>query len=169
MLLKSSLPQSVILAEADLVTAQKNLQDLKDSNVAQAQAEVALATAQQELKDAQDARSSKDYQRASDLTIDEAQTNLELAKLKEKDTRKTYDMFDDRPIDDPMRLNSYSAWIILCVTWPRTGKCDTCSARGFARSGKGRRALALAEAKLDTHRVNIPAQDGPDPEGYSSR
>lgn len=110
-LLKSSLSQSVILADADLVTAQQNLKTLKESDVARAQAELALANAQEALKKANDQRSSKDYQRASDLTIDEARTNLELAKLKEKDTRETYDIFDDRPINDPSRLNSYSAWI----------------------------------------------------------
>ena len=110
-LLKSSLSPNIILAEADLVTAQQNLKTLKESDVARAQAELALANAQEALKKANDQRSSKDYQRASDLTIDEARTNLELAKLKEKDTRETYDIFDDRPVNDPARLNSYSAWI----------------------------------------------------------
>jgi HlyD family secretion protein len=165
-LLKSSLPQSVILAEADLVTAQKNLQDLKDSTVAQAQAELALATAQQDLKDAQDARSSKDYQRASDLTIDEAQTNLELAKLKEKDTRKTYDMFDDRPIDDPMRLNSYSAWINAQrdLAKAQANVNYLLSAPDSLEVEKADAALALAEAKLaDAQREYDRLKDGPDP------
>ena len=53
-LAKSSLPQNIILAQADLVSAQKALDDLTKSNTAEAQAVV-------NLRDAQDA-----YDKASD-------------------------------------------------------------------------------------------------------
>lgn len=43
---KSSLPQSIILAEADLVSAQKALDDLLNSDTARAQAAIALRDAQ---------------------------------------------------------------------------------------------------------------------------
>ena len=107
----SSLPQSVILAEADLVNAQRSLQTLKESTAAQAQAEQNLANAKDALEKAQNQRASKDYQRASDLTLDEARTNLELAKIDEKEKRERYDIFDGRAVDDPSRLVTYSAWI----------------------------------------------------------
>ena len=45
-LAKTSLPQSVILAEADLASAQKSLDELTSSNTAQAQAVIDLRNAQ---------------------------------------------------------------------------------------------------------------------------
>jgi HlyD family secretion protein len=44
---KTSLPQSIILAQADLVSAEKTLDDLTNSNTAQAEAVVALREAQE--------------------------------------------------------------------------------------------------------------------------
>jgi HlyD family secretion protein len=46
-LAKTSLPQSVILAEADLASAQKSLDELTSSNTAQAQAIIDLRNAQE--------------------------------------------------------------------------------------------------------------------------
>lgn len=45
-LAKTSLPQNIILAEADLVTAQGNLDDLMKSDTARSQAAIALLSAQ---------------------------------------------------------------------------------------------------------------------------
>ncbi len=108
---KNSLPQSIILAEADLVTAKRALETLQESEVARAQAQLALAQAQDALKKAQDQRASKNYQRASALTIDEARTNLELARLEKNRTEQVYDMFDNLPVDNPQRMNAYSAYL----------------------------------------------------------
>lgn len=49
---KTSLPQNVILAQADLVSAQKTLSDLQNSQIQQAQALQAVEDAQQALEDA---------------------------------------------------------------------------------------------------------------------
>ena len=76
----SSLSQSIILAQADLVTARRNLENLTDSEVARATAQQALAAAEKELKDAKDKRASKNYARAGDDTIEVARNNLILAK-----------------------------------------------------------------------------------------
>src|SRR5689334_19773632 len=48
----TSLPQNVILAEADLLSAQQELEDLKSSGVSQAQAEQEVADAQKAFDDA---------------------------------------------------------------------------------------------------------------------
>ena len=50
---QSSLPAQIILAEADLVAAQRSLDDLLHSRLALAQAQLALANARDALKDAQ--------------------------------------------------------------------------------------------------------------------
>lgn len=57
---KTSLPQSVILAEADLATAKQSLEDLLDSDTAAAQARIALRQAEDALEKAQDYRDSLD-------------------------------------------------------------------------------------------------------------
>jgi len=51
---QTSLPQSVILAQADLVSAKKALDDLMNSNLQQAKAQQAVEQAQQALEDARD-------------------------------------------------------------------------------------------------------------------
>ena len=57
---KTSLAQNVILAQADLVSAEKALEDLIQSNTAAAQAEIALRDAEERLKKAQDYRDTLD-------------------------------------------------------------------------------------------------------------
>lgn len=164
---KTSLSQSIILAEADLVTAQQNLKTLKESDVAKAKAEVALADAQEALKDAQDTRTNKNYQRASDLTIEEAKTNLELAKIKEKDTRETYDIFDDRPYNDPQRLNSFSAWVAAQrdLAKAQANVNYLMSAPDTLEVQQADAAVALAQANLDdAQREYDRLKDGPDPD-----
>ncbi len=73
---QTSLPQGVILARAERVTAQKALDTLLQSTQARAAAQMALVKAQQALDDAQDDRKSKLYQRASSETIDIARARL---------------------------------------------------------------------------------------------
>lgn len=53
-LAQDSLPAQIVLAEADLVTAQRELENLTQSNIQVAQAMQNLATARQAVKDAQD-------------------------------------------------------------------------------------------------------------------
>ena len=118
---KSSLPQTVILAQADLVNAQKALDDLLNSNTAEAQAVVALRDA----KDAYDKALTyydslfKSYsydklvymrkmtpfgvkmipdikkvkvKKGDEETIKEANQDLELAQAKVDDAQRTYDL-----------------------------------------------------------------------------
>ena len=79
-LVQTSLPQSVINAASDLAAAQKELEDLLSSDVARANAELALIQAEQDLLNAQKAAQSKQFQRASQETIDIARANLIMAQ-----------------------------------------------------------------------------------------
>ena len=164
---KNSLPQSLILAEADLVTAKRALETLQESEIARAQAQLALAQAQDALKKAQDQRASKNYQRASALTIDEARTNLELARLEKNRTEQVYDMFDNLPVDNPQRMNAYSAYLDAqrrlqraeanlnyLLSLPNELEIEQADAN-----------LAVAEANLkEAEREWERLKDGPDPD-----
>jgi len=124
-LAQSSLPQALILGEADLVTAQRALDTLRQSGLARAQAQVALAQAEKDLKTAKDQRTSKDYARASDLTLEEARTKVTLAQDTVKHYEDLYDQVKNFSSDNTTRLNVYSALL------------------------DARRKLELAQANLD--------------------
>ncbi len=72
----ASLPQSILTAQNNLAADQKALDDLLNSGVARANAQVALIQAQQALDTAQKTAASKQFQRASQETIDIARANL---------------------------------------------------------------------------------------------
>ncbi len=58
-LLESSLSQSIILSESELINAERRLDDLLASNATTAQAQLALAKAEIALEDAEEDRESK--------------------------------------------------------------------------------------------------------------
>lgn len=115
-LAKTSLPQSVILAEADLASAQKTLDDLTASNTAEAQAVITLRDAQKAYDKAANWREElngkidikkivykkffgrtipilKEYKGYADAdTIKKADEDLALAKAKLDDAKRTYDL-----------------------------------------------------------------------------
>ena len=66
----TTLSQNIILARSDLVTAQRNLENLKDSTTAKSEAEKNLADAQKALDDAKTDRYAKNLARVSQATID---------------------------------------------------------------------------------------------------
>jgi HlyD family secretion protein len=118
-LTKSSLPQSVIMAEADLVDAQKALDDLLNSTTAQAEAVVALREAQEVYEKAANWREElngkidikeirykkifgrtvpvlKEYRGfASEETIAKADEDLALAQAKVDDAQREYDRLNN--------------------------------------------------------------------------
>lgn len=119
-LTQTSLAQNVILAQADLVNAQKALDDLLNSEVQSAMALQAVERAEQALEDAQNpelaqARALKaiaDAQKlvelaernlriaqsnASQSSIDEAQANVTLAKDRLDRARDKYEPYANRP------------------------------------------------------------------------
>lgn len=121
---KTSLPQSIILAQADLVSAQKALDDLMNSNTAQAEAVIALRDAQEAYEKAVNYYESLfqpyKYDRivyvrrvtpfglkrvpqiktikvkeADAKTIQKAEEDLTLAEAKLADAQRTYDLLKD--------------------------------------------------------------------------
>ncbi len=97
----TTLPQNVILAQADLLSAQRQLEDLKNSNTARAQAEQAVADAEDALKTAQDKYDSMFYPRASDELIRNTQAKINLAKLQVTKSSDTYRHFINKRDGNP--------------------------------------------------------------------
>jgi HlyD family secretion protein len=130
-LAQTSLAQNVILAQADLVNAQKALDDLLNSQVQQAQALQAVEMAQQALEDANNpelaqAKAIKaiaDAQKlvetaernlrgaqstASQSSIDEAQANVTLIKDRLDRARDKYEPYANRPESNVTRASLLS-------------------------------------------------------------
>ncbi len=98
---QTSLSTSIILAEADLVTAQKTLDDLLSSNTSSAQAEQAAADAQKAVEDAQKKVDSLTFPRASDTLIEKTQAQIDLAKKKVALMADIYKRYARRLDGDP--------------------------------------------------------------------
>lgn len=120
-LAKTSLPQNVILAEADLVSAQQSLDDLMKSDTARAQAMITLRTAKDAYDRAAEYRDSlngkidlqrityiyiggrqipqiKYYKGYADAeTIAKADEDLALKKASHDDAQRAYDRLKDGP------------------------------------------------------------------------
>ena len=73
---QTSLAQNVIMAQADLLSARKNMDDILNNRESRSNAQLALVQAQQALDDAEKESESKLYRRASQETIDIARANL---------------------------------------------------------------------------------------------
>jgi HlyD family secretion protein len=121
---KTSLPQSIIMAEADLASAQKALDDLMTSDTARAEAVIALRDAQEVYDKAANWRLElngkihmkriiykrvgpykfpilKEYRAYPDkATIKKADEDLALAKAKLDDARREFDRLDNGNILD---------------------------------------------------------------------
>ncbi|MHB1119067.1 MAG: efflux RND transporter periplasmic adaptor subunit [Bellilinea sp.] len=161
----SSLPQAVILAQADLVSARRALENLQESEINQAQAQFNLAQAAEDLEDAKDKRASKDYTRASDLTLEEARTNVALAKEDVNKYEEIYDRVKGLDQDNTSRLNAYSALLAARRTLARAE-----ANLAYLEGGpdpleivQADATLALAQAKYDDAvREWERVKDGPD-------
>jgi HlyD family secretion protein len=101
---RDSLPPQVILAEADLVAAEKAFEDLQNLELEQAQAQRALAQARDALEDAEYRwRVRQAGNRASGETIAATEANLVLAEQEVDRAEKEFNRYSGRPEDDPVR------------------------------------------------------------------
>jgi HlyD family secretion protein len=75
-LASTSLSQSIIMAQVDLINAKEGLDNVINNSESRANAHLVLIQAEQALEDAEDDAESKLFQRASKETIDIARANL---------------------------------------------------------------------------------------------
>ena len=106
----SSLSQSIILAQSDLVTAKRNLETLEKSNLSSSQAEQTLALAQKALDDAKDKTESKKFTKADQSTIDSAYANYVLAKETLTDYEDDYFGTKYLAEDNPTRASAIAKY-----------------------------------------------------------
>ncbi len=163
---KDSLPQSIILAEADLVAAQRNLDTILNSKTPQAQAQLAVINAQRVYDRAKDKLASLEQQgRAGQETIDNAWAQYVIARQAADTTQQNYDRLSERSEDDPLRAQAYTA--LYAAIQQRDRAYDNWnyyfaqpSERDIAEAEAN---LALAEAQLeDAQREWERLKDGPD-------
>ena len=167
----SSLAQNVILARADLVDAQKSLDDLMQSRAAAAQAEVAMLDAKSALEDAQNKSDSYQYKRASQEQVENAQANLVLAQDQLDIARDAYQKFKNYPPEDARRAQAYTNYYAATqararaqsnLNWLTGGPTPEDVADADA-------ALALAQANYDDSvRAWERLKDGPNPDDVAA-
>jgi HlyD family secretion protein len=161
----TSLPQSIILAQADLVSAKRDLDQVLKSNTALAQAQQDLANARQAVEDAQDKVDSLTFPRASDNLVNQTQAEIDLAKKQVTRAEDAYKLVKNRPDGDSLKAQAlYNLTnarqnltnLIVKYNW-YTGKATELDAEKY------RAALALAQAQMeDAQREVDRLKDGPD-------
>ena len=162
----TSLSQAIVLAQAELVTAERNLQNVRDSSSAKAQAQLALANAEKALKDANDKRSSLDWKRGSKENVEYAEAQLALAERAVENAERIYNNLTELAPADPKRAqattNLYNARqararALATVNWYKGGPTDNDISEGDAK-------LAVAQANYDDAvREWDRLKNGPDP------
>ena len=162
----TSLSQAIVLAQADLVTAERNLTNLKESSGAKAQAQLALANAEKALKDAKDKRASLNWKRGTKDNVDYAEAQLALAEKVLDNAERIYNTLTDLPTNDPRRAQAttdlYNARqarnkALATVNWYKGEPTDNDIAEADAK-------LAVAQAQYDDAvREWDRLKDGPDP------
>lgn len=161
-----SVPASIAAAQAELVTAQRNLEDVKSSNLATAQTQVALATAQEAYDTAKNKVDALDYQRATPEMIKYAESQLTMAQEAVDREQQAFNQVSDKASNDPVYASAYSRLYdaqkasrsaLANLNWYKGSPTDNDVAETLAN-------LALTEAQLeDAQREWERLKDGPDP------
>lgn len=162
----TSLSQAIVLARADLVTAERNLVNVKESSSAKAQAQLALANAEKALKDATNKRTSMNYNRATKENIDYAEAQLALAEKAVENAQRIYNDSTELSRADPKRAQATTALYnakqarnraLANLNWYKGKPTENDVAEADAK-------LAVAQAQFDdaTREWNR-LKDGPDP------
>ncbi len=167
----NSLPQNLILARSDLVTAQRNLDNLKNSGTARAQAQETLAKAKQALKDAQDDRYRKNLARVTQPTIDQKNADMVIAQDSLKSAKENYAKFENRAENDVQRANAFSR---LAQAQQKVDQIQydlnyLTSGPNVNEVAQADAAILVAESKLaDAQREWDRLKDGADPQDISA-
>ena len=105
----NTLPQSVILAQADLVNSKKELDDLINSTTESSQKYQSLLQAEKELRTAKDDRDQWNYSGASWDRIYEARSNFIHSEEELKQYEAKYSAVRELAVDDPIKEDAQKA------------------------------------------------------------
>jgi HlyD family secretion protein len=161
-----SVPANIASAQAELVTAQRNLEDVRSSNLATAQAQVALAEAQSAYDTAKNKVAGLKYDRATPEMIKYAESQLTMAQKAMDKAQSDFNNVSDKTPNDPVYASAYSRLYeaqkayrsaLANLNWYKGTPTDNDVAEKLAN-------FALAEAQLeDAQREWERLKDGPDP------
>jgi HlyD family secretion protein len=107
---ETSLPQNVILARTELVSAQRAMDDLQDNAFVLAQAEQALAQAEEAVRENQQML-ERLQEPASQIEIDQAESQVELTRQQMETARDNYEPYQDRAPDNFTRVNLLNRYV----------------------------------------------------------
>jgi HlyD family secretion protein len=168
---QSTLPQVIILAQADLVTAQRNLDNLRNSAISQGNAQLALAQAEKAVTDAQHDRDLLNYSRGQNGNADAAWAEYYLAVDAYNKTLDRYNKIQNKAVDDPARASLQSALVaaqqrmdqkMAIVNWYTGAPTENDVAQSDAN-------LVVAKARLaDAQREWDRLKNGPDPQDIAA-
>lgn len=168
---QSSLSQAIILAQADLVSAQRSLDNLLQSGTAAAQAQVAVINAEKVVEETQKSLDNLNNKRAGQETIDNAEAKYVLAQQSVDRAQEAFDRVAHLPVTDATRASTYNTLFLARqqrdralaeLNWYR-GQPDE---DDFTEAEAN---LALAQARLeDAMREWERVKDGPNGEDVAA-
>jgi len=168
---KGSVSQNIIMAQAELVSAKRALNELQNSEVAKAQAQLALAQAKKALEDAEKKNNSMDFGRASEATLDSARASYVLAQNNVEQLEDIFSGMAHLAEDNPERATMLAQLSAARQQRDRTlanlnwllGKPDAIEVANSEAT------LELATARLeDARREWERLKDGADPEDIAA-
>lgn len=146
-----SLPQNVILAQADLVSAERALGNLLSSNTAQAQAQLAVVNAQKTLEDANSYLSGIKSNRNNPDAAANAEAQYIIAKKNLENAQAAYDRLDSLAEDNPTKAQAYST--LYAAQQAVQSRLNTWNwyknQANFLDIAEGEAKVALATAQLE--------------------
>ena len=167
-LASASLAQNVVLAQADLVTAQRNLDTFLQSSTQRAQAQLNLVNAQKSYNSANATLSGMQASNrgGSSADIENARAQLTLAQQAYDQAKIIYDLVKDLPDTDVRKAQAYTNFYNAQQTLTRAQ--DNLNyfplVPGASDLDLARAKVALAQAQLeDAQREWTRLKDGPDP------
>ncbi|MCX6056418.1 MAG: efflux RND transporter periplasmic adaptor subunit [Chloroflexi bacterium] len=171
-LAESSLSQNIILAQADLLNAQRNLDNLIDSTATIAQAQLNLADALQNYDKVRWNQLSSNTARGSNQDqIDASQAAVIIDIDKVEKAQKAYDRFSETPDSDPLKAGALStlanARMTLDLAKLNLNYYITAPKASEISISEGKVAVAKAQLE-DAQREWDRLKDGPDPEDISA-
>jgi HlyD family secretion protein len=163
-LLPRSLPANVILAQADLIDAQRALEDLYASDLAQAQAQLALANARDSLEDAEYQWTlNQEGNRATSWTLKGARAQVVIAEKRLERARRAFDNTHGKvnrakaqlALTEARRAYEQAVWRL---NWLESGADEI--EQQLLDAELERAMASLADAEREWNRL----KDGPDPD-----
>ncbi len=170
---QTSLSQNVVLAQADLVTAQRNLDSVLQSSTQRAQVQLNLVNAQKSYDSANDTLNGMlaSNHGGTSADIENARAQLTLAQQAFDQAKTMYDMVKDLPDTDARKAQAYTSFYNAqqSLTRAQDNLNYFTLVPGTSDIDVARAKLALAKAQLeDAQREWARLKDGPDPSDVSA-